>query len=393
GKRISAKEYQLAPAARPSVEADGRGVFPATMIRDLRCVVHELDGERLLTILNYSPNAGIVRVALPTPRAVSKLGAGALSKNGEKVLSGSFLAELPADGYALYRLGSAPSEEGTAIPQEPLEAEVEKQLRALRERDPFAALRDGSGAFKLKRHFSARYHMLELDNGKIAVLLDQSRGGNVRGVEAKGVKQLFTGKCHLGKLYFVNAAQFNDFSNFVLDGTERKDGKLSAVFRATVTEDAADRHDLAGLEIVKRVSLDADNTITVEFTFRNTSRRDATPDFRVHNILCAGDSYLYVNGKKLTNAKAPSFSLYTRDARELPFLVGRVKPIKWNGKAVRLDARRGGVKYRWLVDAPDYPGVFINNNRFFTVEPLSGRFTLKPGESRTFRLTAKVELP
>lgn len=393
GKRISAGQYKVAPAARPAVEVDGQSVFPATMIRDIRCVVHELDGERLLTILNYSPHPGIVEVELPEPRAVSRLGEGTLSRGGEKVLSGSFLAELPADGYALYRLAPAPAEDEKELPQEPLEVRVREQRRALDEHDPFAALRDGSGAFKLKRHFSARYHMLEMDNGKVAVLLDQSRGGNVRGVEFKGVKQLFTSRCHLGKLYFINAAQLNDFSNFVFAGTERKDGVLTAVFRGTVPNDADERHDLAGLEIVKRVSLDGNDTITVEFTFRNRSEREMVPDFRVHNILCAGGSDLNVNGKKLTNAKAPSFGLYTRDAGELPFVIGRTKPVKWNGKALRLDARRSGVKYRWLVDAPDYPGVFINNNRFFTVEPLSGRFTLRPGKSRTFRLTAKVVLP
>ena len=393
GKRISAKEYRVAPAVRPSVEVDGRSVFPATMIRDIRCIVHELDGERLLTILNYSPHPCIVKVELPEPRAVSKPGAGTLGRGGKKVLSGSFLADLSSDGYALYRLAPAPAEDAKELPQEPLEARVREQQRALGDRDPFAALRDGSGAFKLKRHFSAHYYMLEMDNGKMAVLLDQSRGGNVRGVEVKGVKQLFTAKCHIGKLYFVNAAQLNDFSDFVFEGAERKGGVLTAVFRGTVRNDADERHDLADLEIVKRVSLDADDAITVEFTFSNNSDREMTPDFRVHNILCAGGSYLYVNGKKLTNAKAPGFGLYTRDAKDLPFLVGRAKPVKWNGKAVRLDARRSGVKYRWLVDAPDYPGIFVNNNRFFTVEPLSGRFTLKPGESRTFRLKAKVQLP
>ena len=65
----------------------------------------------------------------------------------------------------------------------------------------------------------------------------------------------------------------------------------------------------------------------------------------------------------------------------------------WNGKAIVTQAHRQGVKYRWTVTAPDYAGVFVNNVDFFTVEPVSGRFTLKPGEKRSFRFKAMVQLP
>ena len=121
--------------------------------------------------------------------------------------------------------------------------------------------------------------------------------------------------------------------------------------------------------------------------------RAITADFRMHNIFCAGESYLHVNGKKLTNRKTARMSLFTQDGDALPFLCGRVKPEKWNGKAIVQDARRQGIKYRWTVSFPDYAGVFVSNSGFFTVEPVSGRFTLKPGEKRIFRFKAKVQLP
>ena len=391
GKRAD-KAVKVAPAVCEVFTVGKDTVAPPTEMRDLKWLVHELDGERLLTILNYSPHAVVVKVTLPEPCGVTDLDGRALSCNGERTLKDAFLAEIPADGYAIYKLGKVV--DGDAVPQEPLEAKVAEQSEKLRVSSPFAILRRPDAPVKLKRHFSARYHMLEMNNGRVAVMLDLGRGGHVRGVEFIGVKQLMTGKCHLGKLYFIDAASLTNFRNFVFEGIEEAPGRITAKFSAAVPErDGLEVYSLAGLAVTKRITLTDKDELLIDLEFGNPTDRSITADFRMHNIFCAGESYLHVNGRKLTNRKAPRMSLFTKDGDALPFLCGRVEPEKWNGKAIVQDARRQGVKYRWTVSASDYAGVFVSNSGFFTVEPVSGRFTLKPGEKRSFRFKAKVQLP
>ena len=386
------KAVKVAPAVREIFRVGRDPVAPPTVTRTLKHVVHELDGERLLTILNYSPHAVIVKVTLPESCGVTDLAGRALTRNGERMLTGSFLAEIPADGCAIYKLGKV--SDGEALPQEPLEAKVAKQTEKLRTDSPFAALRRPSARVRLKRHFSARYHMLEMNNGRVAVMLDLGHGGHVRGVEFIGVKQLMTGKCHLGKLFFIDAGSLNNFRHFVFEGVEEAPGGITAKFSATVPErEGGEFHSLAGLTVTKRITLTDKDELLIDLEFGNPTGRPITADFRMHNIFCAGESYLHVNGKKLTNRKSPRMSLFTKSGAPLPFLFGRVKPQKWNGKAIVQEARRQGIKYRWTVTAPDYAGVFVSNVDFFTVEPVSGRFTLKPGEKRKFRFKAKVQLP
>ena len=391
GKRDD-KALKVAPAVREIFQVGGNPVAPPREYGTLKQTVHELDGEKLLTILNYSPHPVVVKVTLPEPCGVSDLEGRALVRNGERTLKGAFLAEIPADGYAIYKLGKV--SDGDAVPQEPLEAKVARQVKKLRANSPFAMLRRPDAPVKLKRHFSARYHMLEMNNGRIAVMLDLGRGGHVRGVEFIGVKQLMTGKCHLGKLFFIDAAQLNDFRNFVFDGIEEAPGRITAKFSAVVPEsEEGEVHNLAGLTVTKRITLTDKDELLIDLKFGNPTERPITADFRMRNIFCAGGSHLYVNGKKLTNKKTPRMNLFTRAGAPLPFLFGKVKPERWNGKAIVTQAHRQGVKYRWTVTAPDYAGVFVNNVDFFTVEPVSGRFTLKPGGTRTFRFKAKVQLP
>ena len=115
-------------------------------------------------------------------------------------------------------------------------------------------------------------------------------------------------------------------------------------------------------------------------------------EFRLHNIPCGGTSNLTVDGKLLTNAKASLLTMYAVPKAQISFLNGRVHHKAWSGTAYTFDAARAGVSYRWTFASQGLAGVFFNNNRFFTVEPVSGKFELKPGETREFLFSAQPQL-
>ena len=234
--------------------------------------------------------------------------------------------------------------------------------------------------------------MVGLNNGQVEILLDFADGGSVRGVEFLGRKQLFTPNCYLGRFMFINAASINFYNGFQFDGIKAEDNGITAAFSCTVPESSSENHRLAGLQIRKSIILRKDNALVWRFHFRNPTRRVMPVEFRLHNIPCAGTANIMVDKKLLTNAKAPLLSMFAIPDSQITFLNGRVKPTVWNRQPYTFEARREKVPYRWTFGGQGFSGVFFNNNRFFTVEPLSGIFLLKPGESREFEFSALPQL-
>ena len=157
-------------------------------------------------------------------------------------------------------------------------------------------------------------------------------------------------------------------------------------------ESRGETHQLSGLQIRKSITLCKNNALVWRLHFRNPTKRVMPVEFRLHNIPCAGTANITVDKKLLTNAKSPLLSMFSVPDSRITFLNGRVKPAVWSLNPYTFEARREKVPYRWTFGGKGLSGVFFNNNRFFTVEPLSGIFLLNPGENREFEFTALPQL-
>lgn len=359
---------------------------------EIKHTVHEYNGKKLLTVLNYSPLESFLQVSLDQPSTVTTPEGKQLSRNGKTVLENSFLCRIPAMGCGIYRIGK----NGKAVAaedQKELQQALNEKLRKRGEQDPFAALRKHGDRITLKRHFAHAIPVVALNNGTVEALLDPADGGSVRGLEFLGKKQLFTENCYLGKLMLVDAANMNYYNGFQFDGIQVSPAGTAVRFSCVIPESACgETHRLSGLQIEKEISLQEDHKIVWKLVFHNPTRRNMDVEFRLHNIPCGGTANLTVDGQLLTNAKAPLLTMYAVPEAQISFLNGRVHPQAWSGKAYTFDAARAGVPYRWTFASQGLAGVFFNNNRFFTVEPVSGKFELKPGETRKFLFSAQPRL-
>lgn len=391
GKRCD-DSMKIEPLDLYSFEKNKIAVSLPYGISEIKHTIHELDGEKLVTILNYSPMESFLKVHLSSPAAVTMPNGKILSRDGNAKLKDHFLCRIPPMGCGIYRIsanaGGKEQEKEEKI-RDALKAKLAKRGKL----DPFRAFRENSGKVTLKRHFQYSIPMVAMSNGKVEVLLDPADGGSIRGVDFIGTRQLFTANCYLGKLMFIDAANINFYNGFQFDGIKVADTGTTAEFSCVIPSGSCgDTHRLSGLQVRKTITLQPDNKLVWKLLFHNPEKRNMEVEFRLHNIPCAGTANITVDNRLLTNAKTPLLTLFALPGAQITFLYGRIHPSPWSGSAYTFDAARAGTPYRWTFESPDFAGVFFNNNHFFTVEPLSGKFELKGGESKEFEFSALPQI-
>ena len=97
---------------------------------EIKHTIHEHNGEKLITVFNYSPLDSILKITLDAPCSVSTVEGKFFTSNGKIVLKDSFLCEIPARGYGQFKLSPAPAAGSGTLPQETIRKKLDAKLQA-----------------------------------------------------------------------------------------------------------------------------------------------------------------------------------------------------------------------------------------------------------------------
>ena len=385
---------------------DGKPVtvsYPSVQ-NDLRTMLHHDGTCYYATMFNYSNTSDIFcRIALPdyegdgtvvdllTRRQYTEVDA-------EKIRTG-FLVKLPPNGTLLLKFGPYAHLRG-AISQQQLAGEENACLQGLKAKAEF--LKPQIRGDRVIQWIIGRSSkpVIQLGNERSKVEFDPEFGGIITDWYVRGigpcVSLRFTGDSGFGDL------QFHDMNTsipktipFKLDklGFQGENGCPTAEMSFVVQPDldaGGEGNPLENLKIErKNILKDSQGSVRIVHTFTNQSDRPMTFGFRLKN-------FPIYRWKAEDDPKA-----YLADGTEIPkgtqtYVRGDTK-IDWE----YIGSPKSLADLSIIVRTPGYPiyyriggdfdGLYCWSDHFQqTIEPLTAKFTLGPGESRSFDLDLDV---
>ncbi len=386
--------------------------------KQIRVFCHELDGNYLLTILNYNEcDPVFIKLSLPDVTApfyemYDLLGQRPYSHMdrafGKAEIQEGFLVEIAANGSMMLRLrrvehaAKAPAD---SIAQADIQLDLRLFLAQYEAKNKVQTFTDGDCAVYWEV-LKDKQAVLYLQHGTGRIGISVFEGGDVVSWQTEGRGQVdhlyHNNRGFLGRISLNSPRQNQGTYPFVIEriACTGQTPFVSLHYQIPDFQNAsAQQNPLQDLLIAKRLELkDNGKSFRLSYEFSNPTKQEQTFSFRINNFPKVGSAFTGARSLNLitsihmgtlsfqpgTTKSDRLFLINDEAAPELlqNFLFSRMKVESCIPDAFRIVAGDKIKKQLTIVPEQQFAGFYSwsNSAEGYTVEPISNMITLKPGQ-------------
>ncbi len=347
----------------------------------IRKTVHELKGELLVTLFNYHETLplfiNLKASGISGRSVVSEVGG--VRYDGADIAKGE-LVKIEPNGVKIIKIGRS-AVSAKKADRKALKAELDKSIANLSKSTTLRNIeKDGvSASWRIP------------GGSKVPALMLKNRDGQQVLVSAFGTHEIIfwhntVAQGTLGGFALYDQDRVKAPYPFVIKDIAVNDGKASAAFEYVFSANDADgSFEQENLKVVQTYSIGKKNEFTMSWRLTNGGQAAMRAGFRVKNMPFRNARQVTAGSVTLKPTAASANRILLKEGESVRFL-STIAREKWDGGAVTAISPSRKVTFL----APDFAGVYsFTSPGTVTVEFLTGDFTLKPGESRTFSITVQ----